>query len=121
MKVNGVGGRDLDYPVEVHQGSVLSPLLFIIVMERCPEGLMTEDCLGSCCMQIADVLVLLADSEDDLKRKLQRWKNRLFGEKEVDKRQGLLTWMMDQNLNLLNFVTLVICYVQEGSRGSLYN
>ena len=50
---------------------MLSPLLFIIVMEalsRRSEGFMTEDCLASCCMQMN----LLADSEDDLKKKLQR-------------------------------------------------
>ena len=36
---------------------------------------MTEDCLGS--RVYADDLVLLADSEEDLKRKLQRWKSGL--------------------------------------------
>ena len=52
VKVNGVGGRDFPVEVGVHQGSVLSPLLFIIVMEAYPRGLMTEDCLGSCYMQM---------------------------------------------------------------------
>ena len=61
--------------VGVHQGSVLSPLLFIIVMEALSRrfddrGLPWE-------LLYADDLVLLADSEDDLRRKLQRWKNGL--------------------------------------------
>ena len=75
VKVNGVGGRDFPVEVGVHQGSVLSPLLFIIVMEALSRrfddrGLPWE-------LLYADDLVLLADSEDDLKRKLQRWKNGL--------------------------------------------
>ena len=73
VKVNGVGGRDFPVEVGIHQGSVLSPLLFIIVMEVLSRrfddrGLPWE-------LLYADDLVLLAESEDDLKRKLQRWKN----------------------------------------------
>ena len=69
VKVNGVGGMDFPIEVGVHQGSMLSPLLFIIVMEApsCrfdDRGLLWE--------LYADDLVLLADSEEDLKKKLQR-------------------------------------------------
>ena len=38
VKVNGVGGRDFPVEVGVHQGSMLSPLLFIIVMEAILES-----------------------------------------------------------------------------------
>ena len=55
----------------VHQGSVLSPLLFIIVLEALyrefREGLPME-------LLYADDLVLMADSEDMLMEKLRKWK-----------------------------------------------
>ena len=75
VKVNGVRGRDFAVEVGVHQGSVLSPLLFITVMEALSRrfddrGLPWESLY-------ADDLVLLGDLEEDLKRKQQRWNGRM--------------------------------------------
>lgn len=57
--------------VGVHQGSVLSPLLFIIVMEALSSefrvGLPWE-------LFYADDLCLLAETEEDLMEKVKRWK-----------------------------------------------
>ena len=57
--------------VGVHQGSVLSPLLFIIVLEALSrsfrEGLPLE-------LLYADDLVLLAESEELLLEKIKKWK-----------------------------------------------
>ena len=57
--------------VGVHQGSVLSPLLFIIVLEDLSrefrEGLPME-------LLYADDLVLMAESEELLMEKLRKWK-----------------------------------------------
>ena len=54
----------------VHQGSVLSPLLFIIIMEAVThtvrEGLPWE-------MLYADDLVLVGKCEEELKEKLRKW------------------------------------------------
>ena len=75
VKVNGVGGRDFPVEVGVHQGPVLSPLLFIIVMEALSKRFDDRGLPGE--LLYADDLVLLADSEEDLKRKLQRWKSGL--------------------------------------------
>ena len=74
LKVNRVGGRDLPEEVGVHQGSVLSPLLFIKVMETLSRRF---DVRGLLWELYADDLVLLANLENDLKKKLQRWKNGL--------------------------------------------
>ena len=56
--------------VGVHQGSVLSPLLFIIVMEAVThsvrEGLPWE-------MLYADDLVIVGKCEEELKEKLRKW------------------------------------------------
>ena len=58
--------------VGVHQGSVLSPLLFIIVMDsvarKAGSSLPWE-------ILYADDLVLLAESEEQLKQKIKNWKD----------------------------------------------
>ena len=60
--------------VGVHQGSVLSPLLFVIVM----EALSQEYRLG-CPWELlyADDLVLMAESVEELKERLVLWKQNL--------------------------------------------
>ena len=56
----------------MHHGSVLSPLLFIIVLKALfrefREGLSME-------LLYADDLVLMAESEELLMEKLRKWKN----------------------------------------------
>ena len=63
--------ESFDVKVGVHQGSVLSPLLFAIVMDVVASiarvGLPWE-------VLYADDLVLMADSEEELKRKLTEWR-----------------------------------------------
>jgi len=60
--------------VGVHQGSALSPMLFIIVMEEITReiktGLPWE-------ILFADDLILMAESEEELREKLRVWKNKL--------------------------------------------
>ena len=61
VKLNGGESRGFGVKVGLHQGSVLSPLLFIIVLEALSrefrKGLPLE-------LLYADDLVLMADSED---------------------------------------------------------
>ena len=68
-----MGGRDFQVEVEVHQGSLLSPLNFCHCNgSTVTISSVTDDCLGSCCMQM--IWYSMADTEDELIEKLQRWK-----------------------------------------------
>jgi len=67
VRLNGKYSEDFPVNVGVHQGSVLSPLLFIIVMEA-----LSRD-LRSCCpceLIYADNLAIIAESTIELQRKL---------------------------------------------------
>jgi hypothetical protein len=71
VKVNGRVSESFLVRVGVHQGSVLSPLLFIIVLEA-----LSREFRGGLPMELlyADDLVLLADSMKELIEKVKRWR-----------------------------------------------
>ena len=64
VKIKHGNSEEFEVKVEVHQGLVLSPLLFVVVM----EGLLWE-------LLHADTLVLMAESIEELKRKVLWWKD----------------------------------------------
>ena len=67
--------------VRVHQGSVLSPLLFIIVL----EALSREFRAGVPCEDLfADDLVIIADSLEECVRRLLIWKEDMEKELRVN-------------------------------------
>ena len=72
MRLNGRESNAFNVKEGVHQGSVLSPLLFIIVLEALSrefrEGLPMQ-------LHHADDLVLMAESKELLMEKLRKWKN----------------------------------------------
>jgi len=74
VKLSDGESESFEVKVGVHQGSVLSPLLFIIVLEalsrKFRSGLPFE-------LFYADDLVLLAETEDNLMAKIRIWKENM--------------------------------------------
>ena len=73
-RVNGKLGEEFEVKVGVHQGSVLSPIIFAIVLEA-----LSRDFIAGLPWELlyADYLVIMADSLDELSVKLERWKAEL--------------------------------------------
>ena len=68
IRVNNLFTDEFEVKVGVHQGSVLSPLIFIIVL----EALFSEFRTGTLWeLLYADDLVIVAETENDLRRKLE--------------------------------------------------
>lgn len=71
VKLQGCQSSEFEVKVGVHQGSVLSPLLFVIVLEELSKkfrvGLPWE-------LLYADDLALIAESEEKLVEKIRCWK-----------------------------------------------
>ena len=76
VRLNGQFSDEFSIRVGVHQGALLSPPLFIIVM----EALSREFKVG-CPYELlyADDLVLMSETLEDLKEKLTIWKNNIEG------------------------------------------
>ena len=74
VRINGSFSKDFPVNVGVHQGSVLSPLLFIIVMEALSREFRT-----SCPWELlyADDLVIAAENQEELLVKLDLWKKEI--------------------------------------------
>ena len=74
VRINGQFSSCFDVQVGVHQGSVLSPLLFIIVMEALSRHFQT-----GCPWELlyADDLVIIAETLSELLEKFQTWKANL--------------------------------------------
>ena len=64
--------KTFNVKVGLHQGSVLSPLLFVIVMEMISRELWAGLPLE---LLYADDLILMAESEESLHDKIVKWKS----------------------------------------------
>ena len=75
-KMRAAGEESESFPINVgvHQGSALSPLLFILIMEEA-----TKECQDEALWHLlyADDLVLTAESKEEVERKFLEWKRPL--------------------------------------------
>ena len=73
-RINNLYSDVFNVQVGVHQGSVLSPVLFIIVLEALPQEFQT-----GCPWELlyADDLVIIADTMDELLYRPDLWKKHL--------------------------------------------
>ena len=74
VRVDGAFSDEFPVQVGVHQGGVLSPLLFVIVLEA-----LSREFRSGCPLEMlyADDLVVISDTLDDLLLKLKLWKSNL--------------------------------------------
>ena len=74
VRVNNTYSDEFGIKVGVHQGSVLSPLLFVIVLEALSREFRTGTPWE---LLYADDLVISAETEEGLKMKLNKWKTEM--------------------------------------------
>ena len=70
--MNGQLSEEFKVQVGVHQGSVLSPLLFIIVLEALSRNISSDTTVAE--LLYADDLVIVADSQEECVARLIDWK-----------------------------------------------
>ena len=102
--------------VGVHQGSVLSPLLFVIVLEALSREFRTG-CPCECLY--ADDLVIIADTMDELLYKLDLWKKKHLEAKGLRVNMGKTKFIMcGKNLRSLKDSGKYLCGVRHKGVGS---
>ena len=70
LRLNDYFGERFEVTVDVHQGSILTPLLFAIVIEA-----LSLECLIGCPWELlcSDDLVVMSDNLENLKNQLVLW------------------------------------------------
>ena len=57
--------------VGIHQGSILSPLIFAVVMDVVTEKVAKE----GCALMYADDLVLICETKEEARQRFEAWRN----------------------------------------------
>ncbi|EYC14719.1 hypothetical protein Y032_0039g119 [Ancylostoma ceylanicum] len=75
-KVQAAAGTSTEFPITVgvHQGSALSPLLLIVVMDALTKDLQRP---APWTLLYADDIMLASEDKDELERQTQAWSDRL--------------------------------------------
>ena len=74
VRVESAYSKEFDVKVDVHQGSVLSPLLFAIVVDAITKNV-TRGVVNE--LLYADNLVLMSEDMEDIKERFSNWKDAL--------------------------------------------
>ena len=96
--VNSYFSKEFEFKVGVHQGSVLSPLLFIIILEALSHEFHVGFPLE---IYYADDLVILAGTFQGLMTKIAVWKNGLESKGMKVKIEKTKVMMLGRDLHTL--------------------
>ena len=73
MKVEGEDSKEFAVGVGIHQGSILLPLIFAVVMDVVTEEVAKE----GCALMYADDLVLICETKEEARERFVAWQNAL--------------------------------------------
>ena len=71
VKVEGEDSREFAVKVGIYQGSILSPLIFAVVMDMVTEEVVKEECA----VMYADDLVLISETKEEARQRFVAWRN----------------------------------------------
>ena len=71
LKVEGEDSKKLAVRVGIHQGSILSPFIFAVVMDVMTEEVAKE----GCALMYADDLVLICETKEEARQRFVAWRN----------------------------------------------
>ena len=73
VKVEGEASKEFAVRVGIHQGSILSPFIFAVVMAVVTEEVAKE----GCALMYADDLVLICEAKEEARQRFVAWRNAL--------------------------------------------
>ena len=73
VKVEGEDSKEFAVRAGIHQGSILSPLIFAVVRDVVTEEVANE----GCALMYADDLVLICETKEEARQRFLAWKNEL--------------------------------------------
>ena len=107
VRINNQLSDEFGVNVGVHQGSVLSPLLFILVLEALSRELKTG---APWELLYADDLVLISESLDDCISKFEKWKLEIESKKlRVNSKKTKFKLLGSENLRDSGAFSCSVC------------